>query len=136
MDFYEFQENVVQWATDRNIYIESTCEHQIAKALEEIGELITAITDEQRADAIGDISVCLVNAAYLAGDILEKPRFKTKFELEDIARYVIRKQFQNALLATYAQQCKYEFEECLQMAWNTIKDRKGKMINGKFVKED
>ena len=26
-------------------------------------------------------------------------------------------------------------EECLEMAWNEIKDRKGKMIDGVFVKE-
>lgn len=26
-------------------------------------------------------------------------------------------------------------EECMKRAWNDIKDRKGKMINGSFVKE-
>ena len=27
-------------------------------------------------------------------------------------------------------------EECLYQAWNDIKDRKGKMVNGIFIKED
>jgi hypothetical protein len=27
------------------------------------------------------------------------------------------------------------FEECLEAAWMEIKDRKGRMLNGKFVKE-
>jgi hypothetical protein len=29
----------------------------------------------------------------------------------------------------------FEIEECIQTAWNEIKDLKGKMINGVFVKE-
>ena len=29
----------------------------------------------------------------------------------------------------------YTIEECLQIAYNDIKDRKGKMIDGIFVKE-
>ncbi|MCS8613777.1 helix-turn-helix domain-containing protein [Streptococcus thermophilus] len=29
----------------------------------------------------------------------------------------------------------YDFEECLKIAYNNIKDRKGKMIDGNFVKE-
>ena len=28
-----------------------------------------------------------------------------------------------------------DFNECLKMAYNEIKDRKGKMVNGMFVKE-
>ena len=29
-----------------------------------------------------------------------------------------------------------DLTECLDVAWNVIKDRKGKLINGKFVKEE
>ena len=29
----------------------------------------------------------------------------------------------------------YDVEECLKIAYNNIKDRKGKMVNGTFVKE-
>jgi len=30
----------------------------------------------------------------------------------------------------------FSFEECLEMAYNEIKDRKGQMIDGFFVKEE
>lgn len=29
----------------------------------------------------------------------------------------------------------FDFKECLEMAWNEIKDRKGKTINHSFIKE-
>lgn len=38
-------------------------------------------------------------------------------------------------LVIVAEQQGMTFEECLGHAYNEIKDRKGRMINGKFVKE-
>jgi len=42
------------------------------------------------------------------------------------------------ILVTLAIQCeiqKTSFEECLNISWNEIKDRKGKTLNGTFIKE-
>jgi uncharacterized protein YabN with tetrapyrrole methylase and pyrophosphatase domain len=39
------------------------------------------------------------------------------------------------VLINIAERNDYTIEECLAQAWNDIKDRKGKMINGTFVKE-
>ena len=41
----------------------------------------------------------------------------------------------NVVLAIIAEQNDLSLGYCQQMAWNEIKDRKGKMIGGKFVKE-
>lgn len=38
-------------------------------------------------------------------------------------------------LVVMAKQRGFTFEECLEMAFNKIKDRKGKMVGGVFVKE-
>lgn len=38
-------------------------------------------------------------------------------------------------LICISQQLGHDFTECLEIAYNDIKDRKGKMINGVFVKE-
>ena len=39
-------------------------------------------------------------------------------------------------LIVLAKQQDIELSECLSMAWDKIKDRRGKTINGKFVKEE
>ena len=40
------------------------------------------------------------------------------------------------VLTIYCQQKGWSIAECFQMAWNEIKDRKGKMVDGSFVKEE
>lgn len=39
------------------------------------------------------------------------------------------------VLINIAERNGYTIEECLAKAWNDIKDRKGKMVNGTFVKD-
>lgn len=39
------------------------------------------------------------------------------------------------VLTILAEQHGFTMEECIDRAWNDIKDRKGRMINGVFVKE-
>lgn len=39
------------------------------------------------------------------------------------------------VLTILAAQYGVEIEHCIELAWNEIKDRKGKMVNGTFVKE-
>lgn len=39
------------------------------------------------------------------------------------------------VLTIYCQQRGWDMAECFNLAWNEIKDRKGKMIDGSFVKE-
>lgn len=39
------------------------------------------------------------------------------------------------VLVNIAERHGYTIEECLAQAWDDIKDRKGRMINGTFVKE-
>ena len=90
-----------QWGVDRYICGpegEGTLGSQLNKAQEELQEAFDALYDDDKheiADAIGDVTVCLVLAAERAGLI---------------------------------------FEDCVEQAWNEIKDRKGRMINGTFVK--
>ena len=40
------------------------------------------------------------------------------------------------VLIILCQQLGFDLKECLETAYNEIKDRKGKMINGTFVKEE
>ena len=40
------------------------------------------------------------------------------------------------VLTVLCQQLGISFEESVELAWDEIKDRKGKMINGVFIKEE
>ena len=40
------------------------------------------------------------------------------------------------VLINIAERNKVTIEECLEQAWNDIKDRKGVMLDGVFIKED
>ena len=58
--------NVHDWARARGIYEHSTFDAQMLKALSEAGELCDAAIKNDAAgikDAIGDVLVCLINAA-------------------------------------------------------------------------
>ena len=69
LGFDEFQSNVRHWADARGIYEHSTLQAQVLKAVSEMGELADAAIKGDGAaleDAIGDVVVCLINAAFLA----------------------------------------------------------------------
>lgn len=69
---------------------------------------------------------------------------KTVEELGELARALIKEDKSAQVdaigdvavtLIAIALQLNLSFEECLAYAYNEIKDRKGKLINGVFVKE-
>jgi NTP pyrophosphatase (non-canonical NTP hydrolase) len=39
------------------------------------------------------------------------------------------------VLTILAKQCGLNIEDCIDIAWNEIKDRKGRMVDGIFIKE-
>jgi NTP pyrophosphatase (non-canonical NTP hydrolase) len=94
-----FEDNVIKWASDRNILNGSTPFKQVEKLGEEFTELAVAIGQrdlDKIADSIGDMLV---------------------------------------VLTIIASQYDLSIDRCKDFAWNEIKDRKGVMLNGKFVKE-
>ena len=89
--------DIKQWHRDRNLIDGATDKDQLAKLIQEMGELSDNICKGRDvADDIGDMVVVLINIAE-----------------------------RNNLSLT----------ECVNHAYNDIKDRKGKMIDGIFVKE-
>jgi len=147
MEFKEFKKNVEEWARVRGIYDQSTEAHQQAKALEEIGEYLTATNDDERMDAIGDIAVCIVNASKFAPlniDNFKNHKFSMKKDYLAGASYnIVTGRYNHALKYLY-EACilselynkDFKFDSCLSKAWKEIKDRKGMMIDGKYVKWD
>lgn len=99
---------VVQWAKDRNIIAGSTPEKQLEKLAGEVIELTTAINNDKHA--------------------LHGPEFgyEVMSEIGDCT----------VVLTIIAAQMGFDLDQCLEVAYEKIKDRKGKMIDGKFVKEE
>lgn len=89
-------------------------------------------------DAIGDIAVCIVNAAKLDDSMkpLELQLYYEEAYLAEIAGFIVDGNYEPALssLADYALSEGHDIWGCLEAAWGEIKDRKGMMIDGKYVK--
>lgn len=95
----DYENLIIQWATERGLLAGTTPTKQTLKLMEEAGELCKAmmLEDEEKIqDAIGDMLVVMVNLCSKLGMCLH---------------------------------------DCISVAWEEIKDRKGRMLNGSFVKE-
>ena len=165
MKFNEFKSNVQRWAAERGIYEHSSTEAQLMKALSELGELADAIIkgdDEALKDAVGDVAVCVVNAAHMEGveldivpDLIAAIDDGAVAIMDDMPQYVVGLIAEGvggwltgdrdtddtfiAPLAALSALCTHkglDFMDCCEVAWLSIRDRKGRMVpGGAFVKE-
>lgn len=90
---------ILEWAEDKKLLSKDNSYKQLAKTIEELGEVARALIHNdipEIKDGIGDVAVTLI--------ILAK---------------------QNGL----------DFNDCLMTAWNEIKSRTGKTVNGVFIKD-
>ena len=106
----ELINNVIQWANDRNIIEGSTPIKQLDKTSEEFNEL-------QRA-----VALYSQHPDYLLSSM-------DKSDMIDGFGDVL------VTLIIAAKQLDIDLEDALAAAWDEIKDRKGRLINGLFCKE-
>ena len=99
-DFEELQGDVLAWAFDRELLDPSGVLGQLAKLLEEAGELARGILKDDRdliVDSLGDVLV---------------------------------------VLTILSEQLELDLTGCLDVAYECIKDRKGKTVEGVFLKDE
>jgi NTP pyrophosphatase (non-canonical NTP hydrolase) len=139
--FAELQGLVIDWAAPKQITIES----QYLKIIEEVGELAKAINEKNEPeiiDGFGDVAVTLI----IANQIVEKKKIAvptqrikkaTNLYIKGILFGISIADFHEAYAELYslAKHLGYDLNDCLWAAYNVIKDRKGKTINGNFIKE-
>ena len=106
----QLEQAVIQWAGEKGIFQKATPYKQAQKTLEECGELLHAIG---QYDAAGTHAI----KAKAEAEIIDA--------IGDVAVTII----------IQAHMQGFDLAECLSSAYNVIKDRKGKMVNGQFVKE-
>tara|TARA_R110000772_G_scaffold253918_1_gene369751 strand:+ start:1636 stop:1980 length:345 start_codon:yes stop_codon:yes gene_type:complete len=113
MQYEELEQKTIQWAKDRNIFENSNAIKQISKTQEELDETLDALKrlslhNEQNHQIIR--SEIMNEVADGIGDML-------------------------VTIILLAESVGLKSMNCLEIAYNEIKDRKGKMVDGLFVKE-
>ena len=154
-------DKVKQWFIDRDLENGGRLDKQSLKLSEEFGELCAGYlknNEKLTKDSIGDCAVVIVGLALLIKvDVQEI--FKSSGNDRDVmtcfshlSRNIsdfqiyqdsFSKAFRKSSLIRTIQWLKslstalgYNFEECFELAYNEIKDRKGRWIDGTFVKEE
>lgn len=156
---------IQEWAKERKIYEELTPFDELLKTHEEVGELIKACYDNGKPaikDAIGDVLVTLINYCYMVEDdsehvineglTMEPDKIAAKVRLAIhvgmVLSEILRFEYKRKRPPLYCSPCLVRginsiallknttLEECLNIAYNEIKNRTGRMINGKFVKNE
>ena len=112
------------------------------KLIEECGELASAILKdniEEQKDAIGDIFVVLVILAQQTDDL--------DFDFEDDGYFDSMDELIKGIISDYTasgkisylvnacRELNHDLTECANIAYNRIKNRTGKTINGTFIKD-
>ena len=150
----DYQRLVLQWAHDRDIIEGSDPMRQLLKTYTEAGEMVDAarkIDIDEYVDSIGDQWVTIVIGMEMGGvlyqDALDAAReINRPASTDDIVLSTslisdgMLKQDKPRLCQGYGEYLSVlrslpDFHDGVAAAWNTIKDRKGKMVNGVFVKE-
>lgn len=124
----QFIDYIADWHHDRNLIDGATNNSQFGKLLEEMMELYMTIN--QHRPLSPEIAVAEVTG--ILGKLLDKQRIvcapQGKSVKDDIGDCIV-------VLVNIAEREQVTIQECVETAWEDIKDRKGKMINGVFVKE-
>lgn len=159
----ELNKKIIDWAKERELDKKGTIEGQILKTIEEMSELIKGVCKNDKyliEDSIGDVYVTLVIGNMLSGlNIENKVDFENELiiPMEDTGEIIGNLAgaindmtfsiipiipYQALTLTIYttlrrtASFYNTTLKECVQLAYDEIKMRKGKTINGTFVKEE
>lgn len=107
----ELIKKVEAWGEEKGIVDPSNADKQFMKFMEEVFEFKAMLDLEEINFVRGGEYILFDNTKMEFGDVL-------------------------VTLVILAKQLELDWEECLSMAYEKIKDRKGKTIDGVFVKEE
>lgn len=154
----ELIKKIEQWAIDRELDKKATIEAQSIKTAEEMAELIIGISKDNIdviKDSIGDVFVTLVIGNMIDEKLdINKMLYDTQVDMHAEKKSVlirnlgikimqiIDKGYREGVVLWLIKKLKdvcraynLKFTDCIEIAYNEIKDRKGKTIDGQFIKE-
>ena len=125
----ELIKNVIAWAEGRGIYEKSTAEKQYELYLEETAEFYEALKSGNRDDIImeyGDRVVTMINhfTIWFEGEPIQKI-YNSVIDFFYIGGEYNLRSYNN-----------FTIEQALEAAYNKISSRAGKMVDGKFTKQE
>jgi NTP pyrophosphatase (non-canonical NTP hydrolase) len=106
MTFEQLQQSILHWADQKGLITHENAPKQFMKFIEESGELASALLKKNT----GNINQEIEDEIDAFGDVL-------------------------VTLIILSDQRGLDLVTCLGKAYNVIKDRKGKTVNGTFIKE-
>jgi uncharacterized protein YabN with tetrapyrrole methylase and pyrophosphatase domain len=135
----ELKPLIIEWAKAKDLIKYENHTKQWLKLVEESGELASAILKddkEKQIDAIGDIFVVLT---IMEAQIGIKFWWNLSCDNSNV-NLAIRKIINNPSsysfeLSNIAHNLHLDLTDCANHAWNEIKNRTGKTINGTFIKD-
>lgn len=126
----QYTQKITQWHHDRNLINGVDSLSQTGKLLEEFTELVAAQMPGATPKEIGEQIVYMIN------DLYKKNRIKSvkKEDSQDAFRDALGDMY--VVQVNLAERDGVPMAECVKKAYDEIKDRKGKVVDGVFVKEE
>ncbi len=126
MNYEKLSTLVLQWGEDKGIFAKSTPLRQLDKTQEEL--------DETR-EALEKLEYSAQQDLQLEFDFIDELDYpSTEIEALEEAKDGIGDMLVTVILL--AKMLNMDSVDCLQSAYNVIKKRTGKMVNGQFVKDN
>lgn len=161
----DLDEKIISWARWRDLHKKGTVDGQAIKTAEEVAELIIGLSKDDKdkiVDSIGDVYVTLVVGNLIQGKAdFERAFNRAEIDSKNtVGHYGApdkAEQIINLMMATkevlilgytthtisfllmvimiVAGEKQLSFKSCVESAYEEIKGRKGRIIDGTFVKE-
>ena len=125
MTYEELAENVIKWANDKGILDKSSALRQISKTQEELDETRDALNRAFLLEAGTSLAEWDIPAEQDTGDEMVGIATEVKDGIGDMLVTII----------ILAEMAGFNHKDCLAHAFDEIKGRTGRMVDGLFVKD-
>ena len=140
---------IKNWAEERGLVNPDFKNKQLIKLLEEVGETAGAILKRNESKTVDGVVDIFVVISILCFQSKSENAFKKLYthtaspksnenDLFEILYLCNRGRFADALilLSDFSVSLGYDLSYCVNIAYHDIKDRKGKLVGGSFIKEN
>ena len=121
---------IAVWHRDRNLIDGATNATQTSKLLEEFTELVAAQNPTASPTIIYSVILDMLSDLFTGG------RIKSVSHEDATSAFIDALGDMYVVQVNLAERQKVSMEDCVGQAWKEIRNRKGQMIDGVFVKEE